>query len=99
MINLLLQSSPSGLGGFLPIILIMLVIYFFMIRPQINRHKEEEKFQSELKKGDQVITTGGLHGKINGIQDNTITLGINNNANIIVDKNSISRERTIQKKK
>ena len=54
----------ENLGQFLPLILIFAVAYFFMIRPQVKRQKEEKKFASELKKGDKVITKSGLHGKI-----------------------------------
>mgnify|MGYP001150273755 CR=1 FL=1 len=54
----------GDIGQFLPMILIFVVAYFFMIRPQMKRQKDEKKFAAELKKGDRVITKSGLHGKI-----------------------------------
>lgn len=57
------------MGQFLPMILIFAVAYFFMIRPQMKRAKDEKKFASELKRGDRIITKSGLHGKVMDIND------------------------------
>jgi len=54
---------------FLPMLLIFVVAYFFMIRPQMKRAKDEKKFAAELKRGDRVITKSGLHGKVMDIHD------------------------------
>ncbi|PIB27518.1 MULTISPECIES: preprotein translocase subunit YajC [Maribacter] len=54
----------GDIGQFLPMILIFVVAYFFMIRPQMKRQKDEKKFAAELKRGDRVITKSGLHGKV-----------------------------------
>ncbi|NQZ45666.1 MAG: preprotein translocase subunit YajC [Flavobacteriaceae bacterium] len=54
----------EGLGQFFPLILIFVVAYFFMIRPQIKRQKDEKKFAEALKKGDKIITKSGLYGKV-----------------------------------
>ncbi|HZW62822.1 MAG TPA: preprotein translocase subunit YajC [Flavobacteriaceae bacterium] len=59
----------GGLGSFLPFILMFVVIYFFMIAPQMKRQKQEKKFAQELKKGDKVVTKSGLHGKIVELND------------------------------
>lgn len=59
----------ENIGQFLPLILIFVVAYFFMIRPQMKRQKDEKKFTAELKKGDRVITKSGLHGKIMELND------------------------------
>ena len=59
----------GGLGTFLPFILMFVVIYFFMIAPQMKRQKQEKKFAQELKRGDRVITKSGLHGKIVDLND------------------------------
>lgn len=78
--NILLMASPAGgesgnpILSFLPIILMFGVFYFLLIRPQSKRQKDAEKMRSELKKGDHVITTGGIHGTIEGIKDNDILL-------------------------
>lgn len=70
-------------------VLIIAVFYFFMIRPQVKRQKEVTNFRNGLNTGDEVITSGGIYGKIKNIQDNVITLEIANNVSIKVDKNSI----------
>jgi len=57
------------MGQFLPMILIFVVAYFFMIRPQMKRAKDEKKFASELKRGDRIITKSGLHGKVMDLND------------------------------
>jgi len=57
------------MGQFLPMILIFVVAYFFMIRPQMKRAKDEKKFASELKRGDRIITKSGLHGKVMDINE------------------------------
>lgn len=60
--------------SFLPILLMIAVVYLFMIRPQMKRQKEEKKFTEELKRGDRVITKSGLHGKILDLNDTTVIL-------------------------
>ena len=69
-------SDSGGLMGFLPILLMFVVLYFIMIRPQMKRQKKEKAFQAEIKKGTKVVTSSGIHGKIAEINaaDNTITL-------------------------
>ena len=96
-LSVLLQSAPTGgVSFFLPMLLILLVVYFFMIRPQINRHKEDEKFQSGLKKGDKIITIGGIHGKVNGIKEDKVIIEISENIKITINKNAISRDNTTE---
>lgn len=60
----------DDIGQFLPMILIFVVAYFFMIRPQMKRQKDEKKFSAALKRGDRVITKSGLHGKVVDLNDN-----------------------------
>ena len=60
--------------NFLPIILMIGVVYLFMIRPQMKRQKDEKKFSEQLKRGDRVITKSGLHGKILELNDSTVLL-------------------------
>ena len=59
----------GDIGQFLPMILIFVVAYFFMIRPQMKRQKDEKKFSAELKRGDRVVTKSGLHGKVVDMND------------------------------
>ncbi|TBN04736.1 preprotein translocase subunit YajC [Hyunsoonleella flava] len=61
--------GEGGFGSLLPFVLMFVVIYFFMIAPQMKRAKKEKKFAAELKKGDRVITKSGLHGKIAELND------------------------------
>ncbi|APZ47532.1 preprotein translocase subunit YajC [Polaribacter reichenbachii] len=68
--------DSGTLASMLPFVAMFIVLYFFILRPQINRQKKEKAFQAEIKKGAKVITTSGIHGKIIEINanDNTITL-------------------------
>ncbi|MFD1163138.1 MULTISPECIES: preprotein translocase subunit YajC [Hwangdonia] len=59
----------EGIGQFMPFILMFVVIYFFMIAPQMKRAKKEKKFAAELKRGDKIITKSGMHGKILELND------------------------------
>jgi len=61
--------GEGGISSFLPFILMFLVVYFFMIAPQIKRGKKEKKFNSELKKGDKVLTKSGMYAKVLELND------------------------------
>lgn len=61
---IVLQQQSNGLMNFLPLILIIVVFWFFMIRPQMKRQKELKNFRDSLKKGDKIVTTGGIYGKV-----------------------------------
>ena len=102
-LHIFLQASPAseGVSFFLPMILVLFVFYFFMIRPQINKQKEEGQFQSNIKKGDRIGTNGGSHGKISGIKEEQVILEISNTTKITIDRDAISREKTalVSKKK
>jgi len=69
-----------------------LVFYFFMIRPQIRKQKDQKKFVQEMKKGDKVVTTAGIHGKVVDITDTTILIEVDNGVKIRFDKSAISLE-------
>jgi preprotein translocase subunit YajC len=69
-----LQASGGGMGNFIFIPLMLLVVYLFMIRPQIKRQKKEKEFQASIKKGAKVVTTSGIHGKIVELNDGTCVL-------------------------
>jgi preprotein translocase subunit YajC len=74
--TIFLQFDGGALSGMLPFLLMFLVIYLFMIRPQMKRQKNEKLFQASIAKGNKVITTSGIHGKILDIvdSDNTVIL-------------------------
>jgi len=83
----------ESIQQFLPLILIFVVAYFFMIRPQIKRQKDEKKFASALKKGDKVITKSGLHGKIVELNDKDFSCIIETMAGRLkFDRSAISME-------
>ena len=83
----------ENLGQFLPLIMIFAVAYFFMIRPQIKRQKDEKKFTSELKKGDKIVTKSGLYGKIVEMNDNDFSCVIETMAGRLkFDRSAISME-------
>ncbi len=86
------QGQPGGMGaysGLIMMLLIFVVFYFFMIRPQSKRQKEIKKQREEMKQGDKVITSGGIYGKVRDIKERTVTIEIADNVRITVDKNSV----------
>ncbi|MEX0986325.1 MAG: preprotein translocase subunit YajC [Bacteroidales bacterium] len=74
------------------LVLIIVVFYFFMIRPQVKKQKEMTNYRSSLKKGDKVLTSGGLYGKITDVKDTTVTLEIAENTVVKVDKTAIVKD-------
>ncbi|MCF7805747.1 MAG: preprotein translocase subunit YajC [Candidatus Marinimicrobia bacterium] len=85
-------QEPSLLMSLLPIIIIFAIIYFLMIRPQSKRQKEKEQMLEALKKGDRVVTAGGIHGTIEGFREKEgqVILRIAKDVKINVTRNSIS---------
>lgn len=98
--NYILMTQPTeGAESANPSMLIMLVLvlvifWFFMIRPQAKRQKELRKFRESIQKGDKVITTGGIYGKISSVKDTSVVLQVDENTKITVDKNSIIKDPT-----
>ncbi|MCE1199270.1 MAG: preprotein translocase subunit YajC [Marinilabiliales bacterium] len=86
------QQQPGMLGMFLPLVLIIVVFYFFMIRPQMKRQKETQKFRDALQKGDKVVTSGGIYGKIDEIKDNIIYLEVAPNIKLKIDKSVVLKD-------
>lgn len=88
-----LQASGSSMGNFIMIPLMFIIIYFFMIRPQMQRQKKEKKFQAEIKKGSKVVTSSGIHGRILELNDNDNTCIIETGAGKIrFERSAISME-------
>ena len=97
MISLfILQSAgPGGLiGAMWPLLLMFVVIFFFFIRPQAKKQKEQAKFLDMLDKGEEVVTTSGIIGRINKIEGPIITLTIAEKTYVRMTKPSISKEMT-----
>lgn len=85
-------AEANPLMSFLPLLLIIVVFYFFMIRPQMKRQKETRKFRESLQKGDKVVTTGGIYGKVVKIEETAIQLEVAKDVVIKVDKNGIVKD-------
>ena len=83
-------EGAGGFGGFIPIILMFVIFYFLLIRPQQKKHKDHRTMVSNLKKGDRIITSGGLHGHITGIDDTTLTVEIADKVRVKVARSNVS---------
>jgi preprotein translocase subunit YajC len=106
LIGILLMAPPSGGqgsgGGISQLIffaLIIVVFYFFMIRPQTKKAKAEREFKDALKKGDRVVTIGGIHGRINEVGEKTFTVEISDGVRVKLEKSAVSMDATRQLEK
>ena len=91
------QGQPQGAAGgsmtfWLMIILMFVIMWLFMIRQQRKQQKELEKFRSELKRGDKVVTAGGIYGVVDEIKDRSVLIKVDGDVKLRVDKNSIVRD-------
>lgn len=94
-LSILLQAAPGAAGSGMTILmfgLIIVVFYFFMIRPQVKRQKELKNFQESLKKGDKVIIAGGVYGKISEIKDEYVVVEVDENVKLKVIKSTVIRD-------
>ena len=91
---MLLLQAFSGLAQLFFPIAILAVFYFFLIRPEQNKKKKQSNFINNLKKGQKVVTVGGVHGKIVNIEKTVVTLDVDRGTKIQVDRNSVSLEMT-----
>jgi preprotein translocase subunit YajC len=95
---LILMAPPAGGQGggimsFLPLVAIVVVFYFFMIRPQMKKAKDQKKYIEGLKKGDKVLTIGGIYGKIADVrEDGTLILEVEDGTKMKVSKTAISND-------
>ena len=85
-------TQGSNLSFIIMMVLIFVVMYFFMIRPQQKRQKELAKFRNSLQKGTKVISAGGIYGTVKEVGDTYVVLEIDNNVNIKIDKNMIMQD-------
>lgn len=84
------QIQQGGWESFIPMILILVVFYFFMMRPQMKRAKEHKALLEGLQKGDEIVTQGGLIGKVSKVDDNYVSIIVATNTEIMVQKPAIS---------
>ena len=79
-------GGQSAITSLVPLVIMFAIFYFLLIRPQQKKAKEHKALLEALKKGDQVITAGGMHGKISAVEDNVVTIEVANNVNIKFNK-------------
>ena len=89
-------QTVSPIINLVPLILIFAVFYFLLIRPQKKQEKEHKNMLSSLKKNDEVVTSSGIHGTIVNIKDKTVTLRIDDNVKVEMEKNSIAYTKNTQ---
>jgi preprotein translocase subunit YajC len=97
-INLILfaQASPApaapsaGLTGFIPFLLIFVIMYFVLFRPQMRKQKEQQRLVAALKTGDRVVTNAGIHGLISNVKDTTVIVKVADNVKIEMEKSAIT---------
>ncbi len=98
IISLMAGGQEGGGGGmtqFMFLIPIMLVFYFFMIRPQMRKAKQQKKFREEIGKGDKIVTIGGLHGKIIEVEETTFIVELYDKTQVRLEKSAVSMETTM----
>ena len=95
LMNIFLQAGESGGGGFnlFFILAIFAVMYFFMIRPQSKKAKDQRNFIASIEKGDKVVTIGGVHGRVLKVnEDGTLLVEVDTNVKLKIEKSSLSVE-------
>lgn len=94
MISTILAQTAAGGGGIMGQVFlfgsIILIMYFFMIRPQQKKQKETKKFIEEIKKGDNIVTIGGLHGKVSSVDGDAVTVELDRGLKVKIEKSAIS---------
>ena len=93
------QGGGSLLGTFLPFVVIIAIFYFLIIRPQNKKRKETEKMLSALKKGDKVVTIGGLHGTIQSVKETTVIIKADDNVKLEFLRSAVSNVVQVKEEK
>lgn len=89
-------GEPGGIASFLPLILIIVVFYFFFIRPQMKKQKDISKFRENLKKGDKIVTIGGIHGKILEMQEKTLIIEVEGQNRLKIEKSAVAQNQVAE---
>ncbi len=84
------QAGAGGFASLVPLILMFVIFYFLLIRPQQKKAKEHREMISNLKRGDRIVTNGGIYGRIENLDENTITLEVANNVKIKIGRGYVS---------
>ena len=98
VLSFILQAAGGSVLSWIFPALMLAFFYFFFIRPQIKQQKEQSAFSTSLKKGDEIVTTSGIIGQINKIEDNVVTLELDSKTYIRVVAGAVSKEMTDQYK-
>ncbi len=85
-----IPGAAGGFASFIPLILIFVVFYFLLIRPQQKQAKQHQAFLNDLKKGNKIVTKGGMHGSITGITDNVISLEIAKDIVVKISRDAVA---------
>lgn len=88
-------TEGGGLMSFLPLLLIIVVFYLFFIRPQVKKSKDQKKYRESLKKGDKVITIGGIHGKILEVRDKTFVIEVDGQNRLTIEKSAVGGDAPV----
>lgn len=96
---LLMAAGANGKGGpdtsfFVMLGAMLLVMYFFMIRPQSKKAKEQKDFSASLQKGSKIVTIGGIHGKILKVDGETLLIEVDSNTKLRIERSAVSLENT-----
>jgi preprotein translocase subunit YajC len=83
-------AGPNPLASFIPIILIFIIMYFVLFRPQMRRQKEQQRLISSLKTGDRVVTSAGIHGMITNVKETTVTVKVADNVKLEMEKSAVT---------
>ena len=83
-------EGAGGFSAFIPLILMFVIFYFLLIRPQQKKSKDHREMVSNLKKGDRIITSGGLHGRVTGVTDQTLTVEIADKVRVKVNRANVN---------
>lgn len=84
------SAAGNPIASFIPIILIFIIMYFVLFRPQMRRQKEQTRLVSSLKTGDRVVTASGIHGMISNVKDTTVIVKVADNVKIEMEKSAVS---------
>jgi len=86
------QGQPNPMMTLFPLVAVFVIFYFFMIRPQAKKQKELNNYRNSLKRGDKIVTTGGIYGKVYEIKDNYVTMEAGGDVKLKVDKNAVLKD-------
>jgi preprotein translocase subunit YajC len=83
-------GGPNPIASFVPLILIFIIMYFILFRPQMRRQKEQQRLVAALKTGDRVVTASGIHGLISNVKETTVILKVADNVKIEIEKSAVA---------